>query len=75
MTEGRVEIFLSYKEPNYRDNLLWLRPYLDREGYELLYYGPYGWKPLINGCKCNEENTPDTPIIPPIDDDSECREL
>lgn len=47
MTEGKVEIFLSYKEPEYRDNLMWLRPYLDREGYELLYYGANGWTRFI----------------------------
>lgn len=47
MVEGKVEIFLSYKEPEYRDNLLWLRPYLDREGYELLYYGANGWTRFI----------------------------
>lgn len=47
MVEGKIEIFLSYKEPNYKDNLLWLRPYLDREGYELLYYGANGWTKLI----------------------------
>lgn len=59
MVEGKVEIFLSYKEPEYRDNLLWLRPYLDREGYELLYYGVNGWTRLV---PCHKEsyinNTP-----------------
>lgn len=47
MVEGKVEIFLSYKEPEYRGNFLWLRPYLDKEGYELLYYGANGWTRFI----------------------------
>lgn len=47
MVEGKIEIYLSYKEPEYRDNLLWLRPYLDREGYELLYYGANGWTRFV----------------------------
>ena len=67
MTEGKVEIFLSHKEPEYRDNLLWLRPYLDKDGYELLYYGVNGWAPL---CWCNN-------IITDIESDDicECPEL
>ena len=54
MIEGKIEIYLSYKEPVQKDRLLWLRPYLDRDGYELLYYGTEGWTPLIpcyRGCK------------------------
>lgn len=47
MVEGKIEIFLSYKEPEYRDNILWLRPYLDKEGYELLYYGAKGWTRFV----------------------------
>lgn len=42
MTEGIVRIYLSYKEPEDK-NLFWLRPYLDREGYELLFFGAKGW--------------------------------
>lgn len=45
MVEGKVEIYLSLKEPE--KNLLWLRPYLDKDGYELLYFGANGWTPLI----------------------------
>lgn len=62
MVEGKVEIFLSHKEPEYRDNILWLRPYLDREGYELLYYGANGWTRFV---PCH----PEPPVIlgpPPI---------
>lgn len=55
MVEGKIEIYLSYKEPEYRDNLMWLRPYLDREGFELLYYGANGWTRFI----------PCHPIVPP----------
>lgn len=47
MVEGKVEIYLSHKEPEYRDNLMWLRPYLDREGYELLYWGAKGWTTFV----------------------------
>ena len=67
MTEGKVELFLSHKEPEYRDNLLWLRPYLDRDGYELLYYGVNGWTPL---CWCTDSS----PSIK-LDDTCECLEL
>lgn len=49
MTEGKVEIFLSYKEPENK-NLLWLRPHVGccAEGYDLLYFGACGWLPLIH---------------------------
>lgn len=49
MTEGKVEIFLSYKEPENK-NLLWLRPHVGchAEGYDLLYFGACGWAPLIH---------------------------
>lgn len=46
MVEGKVEIYLSHKEPSNR-NILWLRPYLNKDGYELLYFGVNGWTPLI----------------------------
>lgn len=49
MTEGLIKIHLSHKEPN--KELLWLRPRLDREGYDLLYFGAKGWTPLID-CSC-----------------------
>lgn len=63
MVEGKVEIFLSYKEPEYRDNLLWLRPYLDREGYELLYYGANGWTRFV---PCHPAPPPpDRPSVKP----------
>ena len=62
MKEGKVEIYLSCKEPEYRDNIMWLRPYLDREGFELLYYGANGWTVFVPCCKdsftlgpCEEE--------------------
>lgn len=60
MIEGKIEIFLSYKEPEFKGNILWLRPYLDKEGYELLYFDAKGWTPLIN-CKGLYENYPDVP--------------
>lgn len=64
MVEGKIEIFLSYKEPEYRDNILWLRPYLDREGYELLYYGANGWTRFV---PCH----PEPPVIlgPPVQEE------
>ena len=46
MIEGKIEIYLSHKEPIFKETTLWLRPYLDREGYELLFYGANGWEPL-----------------------------
>lgn len=46
MIEGIVRIHLSHKEPG--KELLWLRPRLDREGYDLLYWGSNGWTPLID---------------------------
>lgn len=52
MIEGKIEIYLSHKEPIFKERVLWLRPYLDKEGYELLYYGSKGWTPLIMGTKC-----------------------
>lgn len=77
MTEGKVELFLSYKEPEYRDNLLWMRPYLSKEGYEILYYGSKGWTPLCTCCISNVE-TPDKPLDSITDntyisDDSLCK--
>lgn len=51
-------ILCSVKEPD--KNHLWLRPYLDRDGYELLYFGVNGWTPLINcGCNNNTLQCPD----------------
>lgn len=57
MIEGKIEIYLSHKEPVFKENILWLRPYLDKEGYELLYYGANGWT-LLNLSiknKCKED--------------------
>lgn len=62
MTEGIVKIYLSYVEPRNKE-LLWMRPYLDKEGYELLFYGSKGWTPWH--FPCNKEG--------PIKDD--CKEL
>lgn len=47
MVEGKIEIYLSYKEPIFKDRTMWLRPYLDREGFELLYYGANGWTVFV----------------------------
>lgn len=47
MVEGKIEIYLSYKEPEFKDRTMWLRPYLDREGFELLYYGANGWTVFV----------------------------
>lgn len=61
MIEGKVEIYLSTKEPE--KNLLWLRPYLDKDGYELLYFGANGWTPLMCGhCPYKEDRVP--PVKP-----------
>lgn len=55
MVEGIVRIYMSVVEPEDK-NLLWLRPYLDKEGYELLFYGSTGWIKMVPCCK---EDTPD----------------
>lgn len=77
MVEGEIKIFLSYKEPEYRDNLMWLRPYLDREGFELLYYGANGWTVFVP-CHNNHLDRPvDRPCNKPIEEDRhpcECKE-
>ena len=54
MVEGKIEIYLSHKEPN--KNLLWLRPYLNKDGYELLYFGVNGWTPLCASNTCTSDN-------------------
>lgn len=36
---------MSYKEPENRE-VIWLRPYLDKEGYQFMFYGAKGWTPL-----------------------------
>lgn len=50
-------ILCSIKEPD--KNHLWLRPYLDKDGYELLYFGAKGWTPLFCGCNTNSLQCPD----------------
>lgn len=62
MTEGIVKIYMSIVEPEDK-GLLWLRPYLDKEGYELLFFGSTGWATLIPCCtsEYDEENTTEEP--------------
>lgn len=45
-------ILCDVKEPD--KNHLWLRPRLDRDGYDLLYWGVNGWTPLFccGDCPC-----------------------
>lgn len=52
-------ILCDVKEPD--KNHLWLRPRLDRDGYDLLYWGADGWIPLIDCTKCLLKK-PDSPI-------------
>ncbi len=50
-------ILCDKKEPD--KNHLWLRPRLDRDGYDLLYWGANGWTPLIDCSACPfKENHP-----------------
>lgn len=70
MKEGIIHIFLSYKEPNHHDNIMWLRPYLDREGYELLYFGAEGWTRFVPCCPLDNSETEQEK---PADGDS-CKE-
>lgn len=76
MTEGRIDIYLSYKEPEYRDNIMWLRPYIDKEGFELLYYGVNGWTVFV---PCNNVvvsgNWEETVSKPSYDSDKNDEEL
>ena len=53
-------ILCNVKEPD--KNHLWLRPRLDRDGYDLLYWGAEGWTPLIDceGCPFKKPDTPHT---------------
>lgn len=57
MTEGIVRIYLSYVEPEDK-GLLWMRPYLHKEGYELLYFGAKGWTRWIPCCPPDNNNIP-----------------
>lgn len=66
MTEGIVRIYMSIKEPEDK-NLLWLRPFLKKEGYELLYYGSTGWTKWYCGhhkdmSESDENDIPDDDI-------------
>lgn len=45
MVEGPVKIFMAYKEPDSK-HVIWMRPFLDKEGYEFLYFGAKGWTPF-----------------------------
>lgn len=47
MREGLIDVYMSIKEPENKEGILWLRPFLKKEGYELMYYGSNGWTPLI----------------------------
>lgn len=53
MVEGPVKIVMAIKEPENK-HVLWMRPYLDKEGYELLYYGSKGWTRWIPCCPPEE---------------------
>lgn len=52
-----VKIICSNKEPFKKH--LWLRPYIDKEGYELLYFSSKGWVPLI-WCECGDNSNSNT---------------
>lgn len=57
-------ILCDVKEPD--KNHLWLRPRLDRDGYDLLYWGVNGWTPLIDCGDCpykKPDINPDKPIV------------
>lgn len=83
MTEGIVRIYLSYVEPEDK-NLLWLRPHLSHEGYDLLYFGSCGWQYLcchhhehchhveckdnMHNCGCNKKDIMKEEPLPSIPD-------
>lgn len=43
----RIQVLLSNTEVD--KHHLWLKPKKNKEGYDLLKYGPKGWRPLLNG--------------------------
>lgn len=49
-------ILCDVKEPD--KNHLWLRPRLDKDGYDLLYWGAEGWTPLIDCSSCPHKKHP-----------------
>ena len=49
-------ILCDVEEPD--KNHLWLRPRLDRDGYDLLYWGANGWTPLIDCENCPHRRPP-----------------
>lgn len=59
LAEGPVRIVLSYKEP--MKDVLWMRPFLGKDGYDLLYYGANGW---TKWCLCIDQD-----ILPTIKED------
>lgn len=71
MVTGKVDIVLSNKEPEFKDNL-WMKPFTNKDGYELLYYGSSGWTPLIPRCPIHNESSGDTTFIDGPDRDPIC---
>ena len=70
MAEGRiVRIYMSYVEPEDK-GLLWMRPYLHREGYELLYFGAKGWTKWLPCCD-SQKHIEDIPEYPDSDNELE----
>lgn len=59
-------ILCDVREPD--RNHLWLRPRLDSDGYDLLYWGSNGWTPLIDCSMCQLDKCP-----LPDNSDQECR--
>lgn len=49
METSKVQIIKSYLDPTNKE-VIWMRPFLDKEGYEFLYYGANGWTPFCNDC-------------------------
>lgn len=57
-------ILCDVREPD--KNHLWLRPRLDRDGYDLLYWGAEGWTPLIDCAECPFKKS----VVPPTTPDN-----
>lgn len=72
MKEGKIEIFLSCKEPIFKDNIMWLRPYLNKEGYELLYYGANGWTVFVPCCSTTTDDVDRGPCVDNTDPTCKC---
>lgn len=53
MIAGTVNIYFSHKEPEDK-NLIWLRPHLEDDSFDLMYFGSKGWTKWCPKCRNNK---------------------